>query len=77
MPIQPRNKDYKEQVLTAPYEICIERGDINSVLEMDLGFLTSRERQPFHISPEDRRELRESILPYWRGKTVRDRKKAL
>lgn len=135
MPIQSRNRHYKERILSAPYEICIERaryytesyresegqdpavraakafahalrhmsvhildteliagnrsskivgavipverGDINSVIDIDLDFLTTRERQPFHITPEDERELRKTILPYWRGKTLRDRKKAL
>ncbi len=135
MPIAPRNQQYKDRVLEAPYEICIERarystesyrqtedehpatraskalehalervsvyilneeqlvgnrssklvgavipverGDINTVLEMELDFLKTRERQPFHIDPADERELRDEILPYWQGKTVRDQKKAL
>ncbi|HPO12901.1 MAG TPA: pyruvate formate lyase family protein [Candidatus Hydrogenedentes bacterium] len=135
MPIHPRNQRYKENVLAAPYEICIERaryytqsyrttegehpalraakafahtlrnmsiyvleeermagnrssklvgtvipierGDINTVLELELGALLNRDRQPFHISPEDQQELKQEILPYWRGKTLRDRKKAL
>lgn len=135
MPIHPRNQRYKENVLAAPYEICIERarhytqsyrqtegehpavraakafahtlqnmsiyilddermagnrsskligtvipierGDINTVLELELDALVHRERQPFHIAHEDRRELEQEILPYWRGKTLRDRKKVL
>ena len=135
MTIHPRNQQYKDHVLEAPYEICIERaryftesyretegehpatraskalehtlenvsvyildeeqvvgnrssklvgavipverGDINTVLEMELDFLKTRERQPFHIDPVDERELKDEILPYWHGRTVRDRKKAL
>ena len=55
--------------------IPIERGDINTVLELELDMLTKRERQPFHIDPRDRDLLLRDILPYWRGKTVRDHKK--
>jgi formate C-acetyltransferase len=135
MAIHPRNQRYKERVLAAPYEICVERaryftesfrqtegepparraalafahtlqrmtvyvldeerilgnrssklvaavipverGDINTVLELELDFLRQREQQPFHITDAEEKELRESILPYWRGKTLRDRKKAL
>ena len=57
--------------------IPVERGDVNTILEMELDFLLHRKRQPFAIDPQDRKELEEDILPYWRGKTVRDRKKAL
>ncbi|MEW5735792.1 MAG: pyruvate formate lyase family protein, partial [Thermodesulfobacteriota bacterium] len=57
--------------------IPVERGDVNLILSRDLDQLCSRESQPFHISPADRRELLSEILPYWRGKTVRDRKKKL
>ena len=57
--------------------IPIERGDINTVLDVELDYLTRRERQPFHIEPEERRELEQELLPYWRGRTLRDRKKAL
>ncbi|MBI9077781.1 MAG: hypothetical protein JEZ02_20445 [Desulfatibacillum sp.] len=135
MPIHPFNQWYKDLILNAPYEICVERakyytqsyretegqhpslraakafrhtlanmslhildgeqimgnrssktlgvvipverGDVNTILEMELDFLLNRKRQPFSIDPEDRRELEEEILPYWRGKTVRDRKKVL
>jgi pyruvate formate-lyase/glycerol dehydratase family glycyl radical enzyme len=57
--------------------IPVERGDVNTILEMDLEFLTSRKEQPFHIDSRDREELFSTILPYWRGRTVRDRKKSL
>ena len=53
----------------------VERGDVNVILDMELEPLLRRRRQPFHIDPEDRRVLDREILPYWRGRTVRDRKK--
>lgn len=135
MAIAPRNARYKDRILTAPYEICIERaryvtqsyrqtagrhpalraaralahtcrnvtvtildeeliagnrtskligsllpverGEINTVLELELDALNTRERQPYLIDPHDRRELLEDILPYWKGKTLRDRKNSL
>ena len=135
MEIHPRNQRYKDQILNAPYEICIERaryytesyrrtegehpalraakafvhtvrqmsiqiypdesivgnrsskvvgtvipverGDSNTVLELELDFLTQREMQPFVISEADRRELMDDILPYWKGRTLRARKNRL
>ena len=135
MAIHPLNQKYKDRILTAPYEICIERaryytesykrtegehpalraaqafahtlrnmtvsilddeliagnrsskllgvvlpverGDVNIILKMDLDFLVARKNRPFSIDPEDRRELLRTILPYWRGRTVRDHKKKL
>ena len=135
MPIHPRNERYKNMIMSAPYEICVERaryftesyrktkgehpamraakafehtlrnmtviildeekivgnrssklisavipverGDINTVLKLDLDLLMKREKQPFHISPAEKKELMEEILPYWEGKTLRDRKKKL
>lgn len=52
----------------------VERGEMNFVLELDLDNLVSREQRPYLISPEDRAELMNEILPYWRGRTVRDEK---
>ena len=135
MTIAPRNQRYKDAILTAPYEICIERarfvtqsyrqtrglhpairaakafahtcrnvsvilldeeliagnrsskllgslipverGEMNAVLELELDALTSRERHRYRIGEQDKRELLEDILPYWKGKTLRDRKNAL
>ncbi len=57
--------------------IPVERGDINTVLNLDLDNLTSRKEKPYHISPNDRKKLKNEILPYWRGKTLRDKKKRL
>jgi len=133
--IHPNNRKYKELVLNAPYEICIERaryftesykmtegqhpairsarafehtlrnmtiyildcesivgnrskklvgtvipverGETNSILELDLDLLTTRKRQPYRIDIDDRRELEKEILPYWRKKTLRYRKNQL
>ncbi len=54
--------------------MCIERGDMIPVVNMDLNNIKKRESQPFHISPEDERLLKKEIIPYWKGKTVRDLK---
>ncbi len=56
--------------------IPVERGDINAVLEMDMDTMGKRKR-PFMLSEDDRRALREEILPYWKGKTIRDKKASL
>ncbi len=55
--------------------IPVERGDVNTILEMELDFLLQRQQQPFHITPADRKELESDILPFWKNRTVRDRKK--
>ena len=55
----------------------VERGEMNLILEMDINNLQNRKDHPYQISSEDKKELLEDILPYWRGKTVRDGKKAL
>lgn len=36
-------------------------------LEDSLDFISSRERNPVYITEEQKRELREEIIPYWRG----------
>lgn len=56
--------------------IPVERGDINAVLELDMDTMPKRKR-PFMISEDDKRALREEILPYWKGKTIRDKKATL
>ncbi len=38
----------------------------------DLDILNSRERIPFRVSPEARRVYAEVIIPFWRGKSMRD-----
>jgi len=55
----------------------VERGDANLILELELDALLSRERQPWRIAPADRHELETVILPFWRGRTVRDGRKRL
>lgn len=133
--MNPRNRSYKDKVMSAPYEIClerarhytqswkttegehptlraakafahtlrnmtqyildeeriignrssklvavvlpVERGDVNTIFDMELDLLTKRKQQPFKITDEEKWELRKEILPYWRGKTLRDRKKQL
>lgn len=57
--------------------IPVERGDINTVIELELDALTSRPSRPWRIDSAERRELLEDILPYWRGQTVHDRKNEL
>jgi pyruvate formate-lyase/glycerol dehydratase family glycyl radical enzyme len=57
--------------------IPVERGEFNLVLDLELEGLLKRPFRPFHLSAEEKRELTEDILPYWTGRTVRDRKKAL
>ena len=42
-------------------------------IEGDLEAFNRRELQRVLITEEDQRELREEILPFWRGKTVEDR----
>ncbi len=57
--------------------IPVERGEINLVLNMEMEYLTQRRDHPFHISGEEKREMITEIMPYWKGKTIRDRKKQL
>jgi formate C-acetyltransferase len=56
--------------------IPVERGDISTVLEMEMDTLGAR-RHPFILAEGDKRTLKEEILPYWKGRTVRDKKAAL
>ncbi|MCX6027915.1 MAG: glycyl radical protein [Chloroflexi bacterium] len=39
----------------------------------DLDILDSREKIPFKVSPETRRIYAEQIIPFWQGKTMRER----
>ncbi|MBW1990479.1 MAG: hypothetical protein JRI97_13190, partial [Deltaproteobacteria bacterium] len=55
--------------------IPVERGEINLVLTAYLDSLLTRKQRPFSMDPDDRREFVEEILPFWRGRTVRDYKK--
>ncbi len=39
----------------------------------DLDLLDLREKIPFKVSPDDRREYAEEIIPFWQGRTMRER----
>ncbi|HOX27668.1 MAG TPA: pyruvate formate lyase family protein [bacterium] len=54
----------------------VERGDMNVILEIDIDNLLTRPRKPYVIDPAHREELVRDILPYWRGRTVRDARRA-
>ncbi|NPV52613.1 MAG: glycyl radical protein [Firmicutes bacterium] len=41
-------------------------------IEEELDSFPVRPQDPFEITEEEKRELREDILPYWRGKTLQD-----
>ncbi|HHV62064.1 MAG TPA: glycyl radical protein [Firmicutes bacterium] len=41
-------------------------------IEEELDSFPTRPQDPFEITEEEKRELREDILPYWRGKTLQD-----
>jgi pyruvate formate-lyase/glycerol dehydratase family glycyl radical enzyme len=46
-------------------------------IEGELPNLARRDCNTFAVDPDDQRELLESILPYWRGKTIEDRAREL
>ena len=60
-----------ERFLSTP--LSIERGDFLRVLQLELDIL-ERKQRPFQISAEDRACFWQEILPYWDGRTLRDRK---
>ncbi|MBN2497261.1 MAG: hypothetical protein JXR96_21895 [Deltaproteobacteria bacterium] len=62
-----------ERFLAGP--LSVERGDFLRSLQLELDILHLKQR-PFAASARDKRIFRERILPYWDGKTVRDRKAA-
>lgn len=47
-------------------EICLHSDD-------DLETLNNRNKQPFKVSDETRKLYNESIIPYWKGKTMREK----
>jgi len=55
--------------------IPIERGEFNTVFELDLKNIMKRKSQPFHITEEEAQEIKKEIVPYWKKKTVRDHKR--
>ena len=52
--------------------IASERGDMNLVIKYLLPVL--KKRYGYHISKEHKNWLNKEIIPYWKGKTVRDLK---
>lgn len=57
--------------------IPVERGDINVVLNLELHRLGKRGAHSFLVSEEDRRAIKNEILPYWKGKSIREKKASL
>ncbi len=55
--------------------IPIERGEFNTVFELDLKNVMKRKEKPFQLSLKEKEELMNEIMPYWKGKTIRDHKK--
>jgi len=53
--------------------IAPERGDSMRVLQLEMKVLGEK-GHPFKIRPEDRKEFLTEILPYWEGRSLRDRK---
>jgi len=60
-----------ERYLAGP--LSVERGDLLRALQMEMEILPQKQR-PFFISAEDKKSFYEEVLPYWDGRTVRDRK---
>ncbi|MFX1451597.1 MAG: pyruvate formate lyase family protein [Promethearchaeota archaeon] len=54
--------------------IPVERGDLNIVIKSDLKRLKKRKFQPYKIEKSDEKILLKEILPYWKGKTIREMK---
>ncbi len=54
--------------------VPVERGDINFTLKIDLKRLKRRQPKPFQIDEADERAFFDDILPYWEGRTVREKK---
>jgi len=62
-----------ERYLAGP--LSVERGDFLRTLQLEMDVL-HKKRRPFHVTAENRRLFYEEVLPYWDGRTVRDRKAA-
>jgi formate C-acetyltransferase len=46
-------------------------------IDKELDTLATRPQDPFDVDPDDIRELREEIFPYWRGHTLEDQAAAM
>ena len=64
----------KTDVYLSPV-IAPERGDSLRSLQLEMEVLNEK-GHPFKIKPEDRKVFLEEIVPYWEGKSLRDRKAA-
>ena len=42
-------------------------------IDQELDLVNTREWDPLYLSEEDKRELRQEIIPFWRGKTISER----
>ncbi len=42
-------------------------------IDQELDLVSTREWDPLYLSEEDKRELREEIIPFWKGKTISER----
>lgn len=62
----------KTEKFLAPV-LAPERGDSLRALQAELDILEQKER-PFFITPEEKKVFLKEILPYWTGKSLRDRK---
>ncbi len=62
-----------EKPLAGP--LSVERGDFLRALQFEMEVLHLK-RRPFSISSEEKRLFYDEILPFWDGRTVRDRKAA-
>ena len=60
-----------ERYLSTP--LSVDRGDFLRCLEMEMDVL-HKKRRPFQISDRDRALFWREVLPYWDGRTLRDRK---
>jgi len=55
----------------------VERGDVNCMLPVNLKVLKKRINKPFQITEEEEQLLNEKIWPFWKGKTVLEKRIAL
>jgi pyruvate formate-lyase/glycerol dehydratase family glycyl radical enzyme len=42
-------------------------------IDQELDIISTRDWDPLYLSQEDKKELREDILPFWKGKTISER----
>lgn len=55
-----------------PRSVCVYPDIAWQWLEEELDILPTREQDPYEVTEEQKRVLREEIFPYWRGKSVHD-----